>query len=617
MTGATGINAASVEAIAWSYAAYIDPNMFIGPHAPIATPDNRYPWQSYRHDSFNTGLQPSFATNNMTAKWSANLSNGAIDTQIVVGGGREYVVTGGIMDFANPSLDTNASLICLNASGDIQWTSEMGRGYQVASPLLYAGMLIAPCGNGVVYAFDAETGARVWTFDTGSRGFPGISSSPIAYRNHIVLAANNGKLYSLFENGTQDWNVSLGSGIYSSSPAAKNGTFYIGNEDGQLKAIFTNGTIAWSASLGSKVRGSPTLVTDGIVVSYLNYTGTSPTNGGVAKVAYNGTLMWRTVTGQTPGSATLTANGFVSVNYTAATMIGLGGGVAWTTAIGGDFSNGPPTAISGSIFILRNDGSGHLIALGAKTGAIYTQKVLAPVNYALGSPTISDGVLYATSDNGWVYAFNLNDVAPSPSTGFTISMHNLMASFETPVSTGNLFQYSWDFGDSASASGRTASHTYSAPGTYAVNLTISNPAGQTLRLAQSVTVHDFTAPRGLVALAGQGEVTLNWTAPSDNGGVSIVSYKIYRAVQGGEASLLATVLASNLTYVDTTGVAGTTYSYYVVAVNGQGAGPASAAQTATPQAAPVDNTVLYVGIVIVVLAILGAAAIFVMRGRKK
>ena len=82
---------------------------------------------------------------------------------------------------------------------------------------------------------------------------------------------------------------------------------------------------------------------------------------------------------------------------------------------------------------------------------------------------------------------------------------------------------------------------------------------------------------------------------------------------------MATVPGSNLTYVDTTGAAGTNYSYYVVPLNAEGAGPSSASEIASPQsAAPIaaDNTMLYVGAAIVVLAIIVGAAM-IMRRRKK
>ena len=48
--------------------------------------------------------------------------------------------------------------------------------------------------------------------------------------------------------------------------------------------------------------------------------------------------------------------------------------------------------------------------------------------------------------------------------------------------------YSWGWGDGASSTGKTASHTYAAAGTYPVKLTVQNPSGAKSSDSKSVTV---------------------------------------------------------------------------------------------------------------------------------
>src|SRR5258708_34316394 len=48
------------------------------------------------------------------------------------------------------------------------------------------------------------------------------------------------------------------------------------------------------------------------------------------------------------------------------------------------------------------------------------------------------------------------------------------------------------------------------------------------------------APTGLTAGASNAQVTLNWMAPSSNGGVVITSYKGYRGTTSGSETLLST-----------------------------------------------------------------------------
>ena len=80
----------SVEAIAWGY--------YPWGILPLATPDHRSPWRSFRHDNFNTGLQDTIAPNNITLKWSKNLGNGGIYAPVVAANGLSYAITGGMMN---------------------------------------------------------------------------------------------------------------------------------------------------------------------------------------------------------------------------------------------------------------------------------------------------------------------------------------------------------------------------------------------------------------------------------------------------------------------------------------------------------------------------------------
>jgi outer membrane protein assembly factor BamB len=612
--GASSVIANSVSAIAWGY--------FPWGTTPLSTPDHRSPWMSFRHDNSNSGLQKMAAPNNITLKWSENLGNGGIYAPIVAANGLAYAITGGIYNLTSSRYDTNSVIYCLNSTGGVVWSREIGVGwYQTASPLIYDGKVIVPSANGKVYAFSAMTGADAWAqpFDMESGSVYG-APSPIAYGGSIYITSGTGKLFALSGFGTQLWNATVASAIYSSSPAAKDGVIYIGAEDGKLRAFNSmNGANQWNASIGSKIRSMPMLTASGIVVSYVNNTGNSPTSGGVAVVSYSGHIMSYAQTGVTPSSPALTRTGIVSATTTKLFMTSASGQALWNVSLGSSsgISSGAPSAVNGSIFMVVNEAHSRLIAVSEK-GQIYWQTFLEPAQYSLAAPTVADGILYTGGDDGWMHTFNLNVVAPSASANFSVARHNLEATFSTTAGTGSLFEYNWAFGDGSHGTGMSMVHTYAAAGMYNATLTISNLAGQQKTVTNKVTVHAFTAPRDFAATTGEGKVTLSWLAPADDGGSDIIGYEIYRAVQGGSPSILANVPGSNLTYVDATGVVGTNYSYYVVPVNMQGAGPLSASVIATPQAipAPVDNTMLYVGVIIVALVVVAAIAI-VMSGRKK
>lgn len=73
---------------------------------------------------------------------------------------------------------------------------------------------------------------------------------------------------------------------------------------------------------------------------------------------------------------------------------------------------------------------------------------------------------------------------------------------------GTIASYGWNFGDSGTATGVTASHTYAAAGTYTITLTVTDNLGGTGTATQTVTV----APvKTYVPANDTGATTTGWT----------------------------------------------------------------------------------------------------------
>jgi chitodextrinase len=105
---------------------------------------------------------------------------------------------------------------------------------------------------------------------------------------------------------------------------------------------------------------------------------------------------------------------------------------------------------------------------------------------------------------------------------------------------------------------------------------------QCARDARASDIQPPSAPGNLSAVVSSQNVTLSWSASTDNVGVR--GYEIYR-----NSSRIATVSSAKLSYADSGLVNGTTYSYYVVAYDRAGNYSAqSNSVSATPQA-PVPN----------------------------
>ena len=84
-------------------------------------------------------------------------------------------------------------------------------------------------------------------------------------------------------------------------------------------------------------------------------------------------------------------------------------------------------------------------------------------------------------------AFSASPSAPERLQPVTFDATGTTVSFAT---CGDACTYTWSFGDASSATGRIATHQFSAAGTYGVQLTVSHPDRPTATTTQTVTVSE-------------------------------------------------------------------------------------------------------------------------------
>jgi fibronectin type 3 domain-containing protein len=190
--------------------------------------------------------------------------------------------------------------------------------------------------------------------------------------------------------------------------------------------------------------------------------------------------------------------------------------------------------------------------------------------------------------------------APGAPTGLTATRGNAQVtlSWSAPASNGgsaitgyNIYRSTTSGTEIKVASPTGTGTTYTDTGlvngtTYFYKVTAANAVGEgalsTEASATPATVPG--APTGLTATAGNNQVSLSWTAPS-NGGSAISAYNVYRSTTSGSENLLTT-LGNVTSYKDPGLTAGTTYYYKVSAGNVVGEGGQSGEASATPVAAP-------------------------------
>ncbi len=133
---------------------------------------------------------------------------------------------------------------------------------------------------------------------------------------------------------------------------------------------------------------------------------------------------------------------------------------------------------------------------------------------------------------------------------------------------GSIASYAWTFGDGGTASGISASHTYTTAGAYTAKLTVTDNRGGTGSATVSITANADTstinAPSGLTGSASKpGTMSLRWTDNSNNE----QGFYVERAPSSTGAFTRIAQTAANATTYSGSGVPSGTYLFRVQAFN--------------------------------------------------
>ena len=108
-----------------------------------------------------------------------------------------------------------------------------------SSPTVVAGIVYIGADNSNVYALDAQSGEKKWTFHTKGP----VASSPVVVNGVIYVGgldnrdSNDTNMYAIdAESGKQKWSFQTGGSVYS-TPAVVNNIVYIGSADGKVYAF--------------------------------------------------------------------------------------------------------------------------------------------------------------------------------------------------------------------------------------------------------------------------------------------------------------------------------------------------------------------------------------------
>jgi PKD repeat protein len=360
--------------------------------------------------------------------------------------------------------------------------------------------------------------------------------------------------------------IATGGGLYLTSTGRRVGT----NNEYRLRFQLTTGAKI-STYLSRTVAGAETALTTAVNLPNLTYVpgqvltarfqvvGTNPTTlrskiwvaGTTEPVAWQATVTDATAALQAAGSVGVTAY-LSSAATNAPATVSLSALSARQTAAAPPL-NQPPTAafnFSCPQLTCSFDASGSSDAEGPVASYVWvfgdsSSGSGVSASHAYGSAA-SFSVTLTVTDSGGLSSSVTHSVTTTsppvnqpPVAAFTSSCTNLVCSFDASSSSdaeGAVASYVWVFGDSASGSGVSASHTYGSAASFSVTLTVTDSGGLTSSVTQPVTTTN--PPLTNLATDLFNRTVSNGLGTADVGGAwTLTGSAANFSVVGGSASL--------------------------------------------------------------------------------
>jgi outer membrane protein assembly factor BamB len=439
-------------------------------------------WSMFHHDTCHTGRSPYGRVGNWPIiKWKFQMEGLTYSSPAIDENGIIYIGENGIHHSYFYSINTN---------GSEKWHFNPGDWVDSSPAITSAGMIYFGSHNGNLNAVFLN-GTTRWIIPIGS-GW--IFSSPVISPDGTIYvgSVNSNRLYAVNPNGTIKWYYTTGFLVYSSPAIDDNGIIYFGSHDTYLYALYPNGTLKWRFKTNDMVKGSPSIGNDGTIY-------VCSWDGYLYAIAQNGTLKWRFGTGDaTETSPAIASDGTIYVGSYNGLLFSISptGVENWRFQTGDAIYSSPAIDNNGIVYCGSYDG--NLYALNPN-GSLRWR--FDAGDYIESSPVIgADGTIFiaaqfAPSGNqSWhSYLSALQIVDSQPPSTPTIDgppSGRIGRTYRyTVLSTdldGDGISYYFDWGDGTntgwigpyeSGKEQTVSHTWTAKGTYTIQVKAKDSNG--------------------------------------------------------------------------------------------------------------------------------------------
>jgi outer membrane protein assembly factor BamB len=378
-----------------------------GTNSSSSTSTN-WPMHGFNHNHTNynpheTTINPGNVSQ-LTLAWSQSIS---ASTEPIVANNVLYV----------GSIDHN--VYAFNATTGAKLWSFQTKGYVFTEPAVVNGVLYVGSDDHNVYALNASTGAKLWSFATGNS----VRGSPNVVNGVVYITSIDGFAYALnAQTGAQLWKTSIGFD-YDSSPTVAHGMVFVTatNRYVTITRLYalnaTTGAVVWQNKLAATNSDDPTVT----FVNGVLYVGAGENSSGgycvgsarsrPSTILFSGVFAFQATTGKTLWAAktpfgcynnsTAVANGVVYIASTDGNVYALNasnGSFLWTFGNGSSTFSFEPTVANGIVYVPSN--GSDIYGLDATTGAqlwSYSDIESNPITIVNGMVYISSTTLQALS----------------------------------------------------------------------------------------------------------------------------------------------------------------------------------------------------------------------------
>ncbi len=540
---------------------------------------------AYQNDIAHTGAQSNDSlTPPLVWKWSTPNLNGAVSYPLIAEGLVFVTVAG------PTSGQYGTRLYAMHQdSGLIKWGPvDLGGTYSWSNVAYDNGQVFAVNSDGQLSAFNAATGALVWSLKLPNQS--GFSSPPTAFGGLVFVggpSVGGGTLDAVRQtDGAVMWTGGVNGGD-SSSPAVSTTGVYVSYTCNQAAGFAPlTGANVWYHSTWCHGGGGRTAVLDGGRL-YVR----DSTIGNEILDAQNGNHLG--TFNATPAPAFWGSTGY----YLSGSSLTAVGTHNWGPFTGDGTLDTAPVVVNGFVYVAGS--SGHLYALDATTGAQIGMatpggvtgpnegSVAAPLNglgAGLGWLDVPAGdylVAYTSalniSSGDVVFGAQATGV---PSSSFAVTITNYSAGSDTigAIATTGDFSETDNCGSPLASGGScivSVVFTPSAGGVRTGSLTFTDSVvgAHTVPLSGNEG-NGFTptAPVNVAAVPGLNSVRLSWSPPANTGGSPLTGFVVTRT-PGGTSNVGPGTTSMSIGGLS----AGVTYSFQVSAVTINGTGAAAIA----------------------------------------